>query len=106
MENQGVHPPMSHADAPHPEVAAHDPAREINTKLTVTALSTCAVFVFVCVWVLKQVFATSLEEERRGKVWQAPAEQLEQLRATEARELSGADGGRPVDQALREYVDK
>ena len=66
-----------------PGVEAIDPEHDINAKTTVIWLSSCLVFVIVCIWVLSQVFAFNLADQRMVKIDLAPAEELRQIGATD-----------------------
>lgn len=92
-------------DAPHPEIPAHDPAHDIDGKLTTIWLVGATVFVFITVWLLYFVYTMFLFQESYQKVETAPTTARERLMAEEQRYLDAGDGRISIDDAIRKYVE-
>lgn len=93
------------ANVPHPEIPAHDPAHDIDGKLTAIWLIGSAVFVFVTVWLLYFVYTLFLFQESYDKVETAPTEARAALSAEEEQKLGAGEDRIPLDEAMRRYVE-
>ena len=88
-----------------PGVEAIDPEHDINAKTTVIWLSSCLVFVIVCIWVLSQVFAFNLADQRMVKIDLAPAEELRQIRSDQDFWLRKAAPAGAADERPMQEID-
>lgn len=88
----------------HPEIAPHDPARDINGRATWIWLIGATVGVFVTVFVLHGAYERMRFAQHRDKVELAPTTAREQLHGQEQAYLSGSDDRKSLEQAMESYL--
>ncbi|MGE0142457.1 MAG: hypothetical protein AB7I19_04280 [Planctomycetota bacterium] len=97
---------MGHAHDSH---AAHghedlDFTHDVDAKKLTLWLVGSTVGVFGIMWVLFALYEQIIQHQKHLAVELATPEQRAVLEAKEERELSGAAGGKSVDDAIRNYV--
>ena len=90
----------------HPGIPEHDPARDINGKLTWIWLIGATIGVFITFWLLYIFYESLLFAQKQEKIELLPAEQREALTAEEDKDLQGGGGKPSIDQAIDTYVGK
>jgi hypothetical protein len=88
------------------DIPPQDPDHDIDTRRTVTWLTVCTVGVFVCVFVLWQLYSAVIFHERQQKVEQAPTADLDVLRQQESADLQAGPGRKSLEEAMRAYVER
>ena len=90
----------------HPEIPEHDPARDINGRLTWIWLIGATVGVFVTFWLIHVFYEYLLFAQKQQKIEFLPAEQREALTAEEEKALKGEGNQPSIDKAIDDYVGK
>lgn len=90
----------------HPEIPEHDPAHDINGRLTWIWLIGATIGVFVTFWLTYVFYEYLLFAQKQEKIELLPAEQREALTQEEDAALKAGEGRRSIDQAIDSYVGK
>jgi hypothetical protein len=86
--------------------AEHDPAHDVDGKKLTLWLVGCTIGIFGTVFILLILFEQIIEHQRNKVVGLAPTPQRDSLRQAEDADLAGRSGGKNVDQAIKDYVQK
>lgn len=95
------HSQDSHAAHGHADL---DFAHEVDAKKLSLWLAGCTIGVFGIMWVLFALYEQIIQHQKHLAVELAAPGERAALEAREERELSGAAGGKSVDDAIRNYV--
>lgn len=96
---------MDTASAPaHAQPEAIDPTHDIDGLKVSGILVVTSILFIITMWLLFQLFAFVIADEREKKIGEAESPALQQLTEQEEAELSGAGGGKSIDQAIQEIV--
>ncbi len=99
--------PAEHpAAAPEEKPIGLDPSHDIDSLKTSLALVISGVVVFVTMWLLYHMFTFVIFEVREGKVREAPALQLDQLRTYEETMLEAGEAseGMPARMSIEDAI--